>query len=41
VGVMTFPAGMQNDFYDLVNEHTSGEADTRIIKDEDDLTSRR
>jgi ribosome maturation protein SDO1 len=41
VGVLTFPAGMQNEFYDLVNEHTSGEADTRIIKDEDDLNTRR
>ncbi|WP_435154161.1 ribosome assembly factor SBDS [Haladaptatus sp. DFWS20] len=40
VGVMTFPAGMQNEFYDLVNEHTSGEAETRIIKDEDDLQTR-
>ncbi|WP_266077526.1 ribosome assembly factor SBDS [Haladaptatus caseinilyticus] len=40
VGVMTFPAGMQNEFYNLVNEHTSGEAETRIIKDEDDLQTR-
>jgi ribosome maturation protein SDO1 len=40
VGVLTFPAGMQNEFYDLVNEHTSGEAETRIIKDEDDLNTR-
>ncbi|MFC4359908.1 ribosome assembly factor SBDS [Halobium salinum] len=40
VGVMTFPAGMQNDFYDLVNEHTSGEAETRIIKDEDEIGTR-
>ncbi|MCO8243952.1 MULTISPECIES: ribosome assembly factor SBDS [unclassified Haladaptatus] len=40
VGVMTFPAGMQNEFYDLVNENTSGEAETRIIKDEDDLQTR-
>ncbi|GAA5043190.1 ribosome assembly factor SBDS [Haladaptatus pallidirubidus] len=40
VGVMTFPAGMQNEFYDLVNEHTSGEAETQIIKDEDDLQTR-
>ncbi|WP_115863687.1 ribosome assembly factor SBDS [Halorussus litoreus] len=40
VGVLTFPAGMQNDFYDLVNEHTSGEAETQIIKDEDDLQTR-
>jgi len=40
VGVLTFPAGMQNDFYDLVNEHTSGEAETQIIKDEDELQTR-
>ena len=40
VGVLTFPAGMQNDFYDLVNEHTSGEAETRIIKDEDEISTR-
>ena len=40
VGVLTFPAGMQNDFYDLVNEHTSGEAETRIVKDEDDISMR-
>jgi ribosome maturation protein SDO1 len=37
VGVLEFPAGMQNDFYDLVNEISSGEAETKIIKDEDDL----
>jgi ribosome maturation protein SDO1 len=40
VGVLTFPAGLQNEFYDLVNEHTSGEAETRIIKDEDELNTR-
>ncbi len=40
IGVITFPAGMQNDFYDLVNEHTSGEAETEIIKDEDDISTR-
>ncbi|PSP83501.1 ribosome assembly factor SBDS [Halobacteriales archaeon QS_6_64_34] len=40
VGVLTFPAGMQNDFYDVVNEHTSGEAETRIIKDEDEIGMR-
>ncbi|PSP62183.1 ribosome assembly factor SBDS [Halobacteriales archaeon QH_8_67_36] len=40
VGVLTFPAGMQNDFYDVVNEHTSGEAETRIIKDEDEIGTR-
>jgi ribosome maturation protein SDO1 len=40
VGVLTFPAGMQNEFYDLVNELTSGEAETQIIKDEDDISTR-
>jgi ribosome maturation protein SDO1 len=37
VGVLEFPAGMQDEFYDLVNEISSGEAETKIIKDEDDL----
>ena len=40
IGVVTFPAGLQNDFYDLVNEVSSGEAETQIIKDEDDLDTR-
>lgn len=40
IGVLTFPAGMQNEFYDLVNEHTSGEAETQIVKDEDDIRTR-
>lgn len=40
VGVLRFPAGMQNDLYDLVNELTSGEAETRIIRDEDDVSVR-
>jgi ribosome maturation protein SDO1 len=40
IGVITFPAGMQNDFYDLVNEHTSGEAETQIVSDEDELSTR-
>ena len=31
---------MQNDFYDLVNEHSSGEAETQIVKDEDDIRTR-
>ncbi len=37
IGVLTFPAGMQQEFYDLVNEVTSGQAETRIIKDEDEI----
>jgi len=40
VGVLEFPAGLQNDFYDLVNEHTSGEAETRVVKDEDEIGTR-
>ncbi|TQQ79709.1 ribosome assembly factor SBDS [Halonotius roseus] len=40
VGVVTFPAGLQNDFYDMVNELTSGKAETRVIKDEDDIKTR-
>ncbi|MDZ7850569.1 MAG: ribosome assembly factor SBDS [Halodesulfurarchaeum sp.] len=40
IGVLTFPAGLQNDFYDLVNEHTSGEAEVRIIRDEDEISRR-
>lgn len=40
VGVVTFPAGMQNDFYDLMNELTSGEAETRILKDKDEISTR-
>ncbi|MFB6133837.1 MAG: ribosome assembly factor SBDS [Halanaeroarchaeum sp.] len=40
VGLLTFPAGMQNDFYDLVNEVTSGEAETRIVKDKDEISTR-
>ena len=40
VGVLTFPAGMQNEFYDRVNELSSGEAETRIVKDQDDLKTR-
>ncbi|WP_336135692.1 ribosome assembly factor SBDS [Natronomonas amylolytica] len=40
VGVLEFPAGLQNDFYDLVNEETSGEAETRVVKDEDEISTR-
>jgi ribosome maturation protein SDO1 len=40
VGVLKFPAGLQNEFYDLVNEHTSGEAETRVVKDEDEIGTR-
>ncbi|PSQ29609.1 ribosome assembly factor SBDS [Halobacteriales archaeon SW_8_65_20] len=40
VGVVTFPAGMQNDFYELVNEVSSGEAETQVVKDKDELATR-
>ena len=40
VGVVTFPAGLQNDFYEVVNELTSGTAETRVIRDEDDIKTR-
>jgi len=40
VGVVRFPAGLQNEFYDLANEVSSGEADTRVIKDEDEIGTR-
>jgi len=40
VGVVTFPAGMQDDFYDLANEVSSGEAETQVIKEKDELNTR-
>jgi ribosome maturation protein SDO1 len=40
VGVVRFPAGLQNEFYDLANEVSSGDADTKVIKDEDDIGTR-
>lgn len=40
VGVLEFPAGLQNDFYELVNQVSSGEAETRVVKDEDELGTR-
>jgi ribosome maturation protein SDO1 len=40
VGVLQFPAGLQNEFYDLVNEVSSGEAETQIIQDKDDIKTR-
>jgi conserved hypothetical protein TIGR00291 len=40
IGVVEFPAGMQNEFYDLVNEVSSGEAETRIVADADELSTR-
>ena len=40
IGVIEFPAGLQNDFYDLVNEASSGEAEIKILEDEDDISTR-
>ena len=40
VGVVTFPAGMQDDFYELANEVSSGNAETRVIKEKDELGTR-
>ncbi len=40
IGVVRFPAGMQNEFYELVNEVTSGEAETRVVSDEDEFETR-
>lgn len=40
IGVLTFPAGLQDEFYNLVNEETSGNAETQIIRDEDDIKTR-
>ncbi len=40
IGVVTFPAGLQNDFYDVVNENTSGTAETQVISDKDELSTR-
>jgi ribosome maturation protein SDO1 len=31
---------MQNDFYDRVNELTSGNAETRVVRDKDDINTR-
>ena len=40
IGVVTFPAGMQNEFYDLVNEVSSGNAETQIVQDENEINRR-
>jgi ribosome maturation protein SDO1 len=40
IGVVQFPAGMQNEFYDLANEVSSGHAETRMIRDKDELETR-
>ena len=40
IGVVEFPAGLQNDFYELVNELSSGNAETQMLQDEDDINTR-
>lgn len=40
IGVVRFPAGMQTEFYERVNELTGGSADTKIISDEDEIETR-
>ena len=32
IGVVQIPAGMQTDFYDLINRLTKGEAETKLLK---------
>jgi len=32
IGVVKIPAGMQNDFYSLINRLTKGEAETKLLK---------
>jgi len=40
IGVLKFPAGLQNEFFERANEVTSGEAETQVLKDEDDIKTR-
>jgi len=40
IGVLEFPAGLQDEFYDLVNEVSSGQAEVKILEDEDDIKTR-
>ena len=40
VGVLTFPAGLQNDCFDLVNEVSEGNGETQIISEKGDLDTR-
>ena len=40
VGVVRMPAGLQNEFYDLANEISGGQAESRVIKDEDEIPTR-
>lgn len=40
IGVIKFPAGMQNEFYEQANELTGGTAETRIVSEEDEIETR-
>ncbi len=40
IGVVRFPAGLQDEFYNLVNEVSSGEAETQIVEDEEEIGTR-
>ena len=37
IGVVEFPAGLQNDFYELVSEQSAGEGEVKKIRDEDEV----
>jgi len=32
IGIVELPAGLQNDFYELLNDKTKGNAETKIVK---------
>ncbi|MFW6449310.1 MAG: ribosome assembly factor SBDS [Halobacteriota archaeon] len=40
IGIITFPAGMQPEFYERVNEVSEGTAETRVISDRDEWQTR-
>ena len=40
IGVIEIPGGMQDEFYGLVNELSEGNAETRLVQDEDELSTR-
>ncbi|EMA47038.1 ribosome assembly factor SBDS [Halococcus saccharolyticus] len=40
IGVVEFPAGLQNDFYELVSEQSGGEGETKKVRDEEDIRTR-
>ena len=37
IGVVEFPAGLQNDFYELVSEQSAGEGEVKKLRDEDEV----